>query len=72
VTTTTDVVGLGTEWLRHRLDVTHKRVPHIETTTVAHFMTQAWSGFNSRAHIGPRQASAIGGDVSVSMPDVLP
>lgn len=57
VATTNDVPGLGTVWLRLGIDLTHVRVLRIQMVTVAHFMTQTWTGFNAAMQIRPPVAS---------------
>jgi putative copper export protein len=43
VATTAQVAGLGTVWLRLRIDVHRQRLLRIQMITVDHFMTQTWS-----------------------------
>jgi hypothetical protein len=43
VATTAQVPGLGTVWLRLRIDVHRQRLLRIQMITVDHFMTQTWS-----------------------------
>lgn len=53
VATTGQVAGLGTVWLRLRIDVGNQRVLRIRMITVDHFMTQTWSGFNVPVRVRP-------------------
>jgi hypothetical protein len=49
----TAVAGLGTVWLRLRIDLAHKRLLRVQMITVAHFMTQTWAEFNAPTPIHP-------------------
>ena len=59
VATVSRIPGLGRVWLQIAIDVTRRRVLHIDMITTAHFMTQTWSAFNAGRQIEPPPADLV-------------
>ncbi len=51
IATLAELPGLGPVWLRLHIDATHERMLYVRMITVAHFMTESWSNFNSAGSI---------------------